>query len=136
MTTRILIVEDHPTMREAMRMVLEHEGFSIHETGDGRTALQMVRDQQPDLVFLDLNIPGLSGVDVLRAIKQDPASAAVRVIIVTATGEDGRAEVVSLGADDYFTKPFSPRALLATVERVLGESAGDAGPALPPPPPG
>jgi DNA-binding response OmpR family regulator len=130
MTTRILIVEDHPTMREAMRMVLEHEGFAIHETGNGRTALQMVKDQQPDLVFLDLNIPGVSGVDVLRTIKEDPSTADTRVIIVTATGEDGRAEVVSLGADDYFTKPFSPRALLATVERVLGEG----GPTLPPPP--
>ena len=92
MTIRILIVEDHPTMREAMRLVLEHEGFSIHETGDGQTALQIVKDQQPDLVFLDLNIPGVPGVDVLRAIKQDPATARVRVIIVTATGEDGRAE--------------------------------------------
>ena len=99
-------------MREAMRMVLEHEGFAIHETGDGRTALQLVRDQQPDLVFLDLNIPGVAGVEVLRAIKQDASTAMVRVIIVTATGEEGRAEVVALGADDYFTKPFSPRALL------------------------
>ena len=64
----ILIVEDHPTMREAMRLVLEHEGFVIREAADGATALQMVREQPPDLMFLDLNIPGASGAfQVLQA---------------------------------------------------------------------
>jgi two-component system, OmpR family, phosphate regulon response regulator PhoB len=120
--TQILIVEDHPTMREAMRMVLEHEGFAIREAADGAAALSMVRQQQPDLVFLDLNIPGTSGADVLRELKGDPETRDVRVIIVTATGEEGRDQVISLGADEYFTKPFSPLALLRTVERVL---AGD-----------
>jgi two-component system, OmpR family, phosphate regulon response regulator PhoB len=120
--TQILIVEDHPTMREAMRMVLEHEGFAIREAADGAAALSMVRQQQPDLVFLDLNIPGTSGADVLRELKGDPETRDVRVIIVTATGEEGREQVISLGADEYFTKPFSPLALLRTVERVL---AGD-----------
>jgi CheY-like chemotaxis protein len=117
--TQILIVEDHPTMREAMRMVLEHEGFAIREAADGEAALSMVRQQQPDLVFLDLNIPGTSGADVLRELKGDPETRDVRVIIVTATGEEGREQVISLGADEYFTKPFSPLALLRTVERVL-----------------
>lgn len=115
----ILIVEDHPTMREAMRLVLEHEGFVIREAADGSSALQMVREQQPDLMFLDLNIPGTSGADVLQELKSDPVTANVRVIIVTATGEEGRDFVLALGADEYFTKPFSPMALLKTVERVL-----------------
>jgi len=115
----ILIVEDHPTMREAMRLVLEHEGFVIREAADGSSALSMVREQPPDLMFLDLNIPGTSGADVLQEVKSDPATADVRVIIVTATGEEGRDYVLSLGADEYFTKPFSPTALLRTVERVL-----------------
>ena len=83
----ILIVEDHPTMREAMRLILEHEGFEIREAPDGAAALAMVREQPPDLVFLDLNIPGASG------------------------------------ADEYFTKPFSPTALLRTVETVLAHDA-------------
>jgi two-component system, OmpR family, phosphate regulon response regulator PhoB len=129
--TQILIVEDHPTMREAMRMVLEHEGFAIREAADGAAALSMVREQQPDLVFLDLNIPGTSGADVLRELKGDPETRDVRVIIVTATGEEGREQVISLGADEYFTKPFSPLALLRTVERVLESDAavpeGDPG---------
>lgn len=115
----ILIVEDHPTMREAMRLVLEHEGFVIREAADGPTALAMVREQPPDLMFLDLNIPGASGADVLQELKSDPITAGVRVIIVTATGEEGRDFVIALGADEYFTKPFSPTALLRTVERVL-----------------
>ena len=116
---RILVVEDHPTMRDAMRLVLEGEGFAIEEASDGATALTMVRDDPPDLVFLDLNIPGVSGTDVLRSLKSDPITASVRVIIVTATGEEGRERVIRLGADEYFTKPFSPLALLGTVERVL-----------------
>jgi DNA-binding response OmpR family regulator len=120
---RILVVEDHPTMRDAMRLVLEGEGFAIDEASDGDMALQMVRADPPDLVFLDLNIPGVSGTDVLRALKGDPATAAVSVIIVTATGEEGRERVIRLGADEYFTKPFSPLALLATVERVLERRA-------------
>jgi len=74
---------------------------------------------EPDLMFLDLNIPGASGADVLQELKADPVTAGVRVIIVTATGEEGRDFVLALGADEYFTKPFSPTALLRTVERVL-----------------
>jgi two-component system, OmpR family, phosphate regulon response regulator PhoB len=124
--TKILIVEDHPTMREAMRMVLEHEGFAIREAADGAAALQMVQQQHPDLVFLDLNIPGTSGADVLKELKGNPETAAVRVIIVTATGEEGRDQVLDLGADEYFTKPFSPLALLRTVERVLHGRDGAA----------
>jgi len=123
----ILIVEDHPTMREAMRLVLETEGFVIREASDGVSALSMVREQPPDLMFLDLNIPGTSGADVLQELKSDPATAGVRVIIVTATGEEGRDFVLSLGADEYFTKPFSPTALLRTVEQVL--DPGGAAPA-------
>ena len=118
----ILIVEDHPTMREAMKLILEHEGFEIREAPDGASAMTMVTQQPPDLMFLDLNIPGTSGVDVLTKIKADPSTASVRVIVVTATGEEGRSYAKSLGADEYFTKPFSPTALLQTVERVLSAS--------------
>jgi two-component system KDP operon response regulator KdpE len=90
----ILIVEDHPTMREAMRLILENAGFDTREASDGKTALSMVRERPPDIMFLDLNIPGTSG-------------------------EEGREFVLSLGADEYFTKPFPPTELLRTVERVL-----------------
>lgn len=116
---RILIVEDHPTMREAMRLVLEGEGFAIDEAADGQRALEMVRADPPDLVFLDMNIPGSSGAEVLAEVRADPATAGVRVIIVTADGEEGRERAMAMGADEYFTKPFSPITLLRTVEEVI-----------------
>jgi CheY-like chemotaxis protein len=126
-SARILIVEDHPTMREAMRLVLEGEGFDIDEASDGDQALVAVHDERPDLVLLDMSIPGASGSEVLAAVKSDPATSEVRVIVVTATGEEGRAAAMTAGADHYFTKPFSPIALLQAVEEVLGPE--DAAPA-------
>ena len=127
---RILIAEDHPTMREAMRLVLEGEGFEISEVSDGQAALDMVREALPDLVFLDLSMPGSSGSEVLSEMKGDPATAGVHVIVVTASGEEGRARALSLGADGYFTKPFSPTDLLQTVEKVLGSGPQISGPQI------
>jgi two-component system OmpR family response regulator len=120
----ILIVEDHPTMREAMRLILEPEGFVIREATDAASALAMAQEHPPDVMFLDLNIPGAPGTDVLAALKSDPATRDVRVVVVTATGEEGREQVISLGADEYFTKPFSPTALLRAVEAVLAGPPG------------
>lgn len=121
--TRILIVEDHPTMREAMRLVLEGEGFVIDEAADGQRALEMMRTEPPDLVFLDMNMPGSSGAEVLTEIRADPVTAGIRVIVVTADGEEGRGRAMAIGADEYFTKPFSPITLLSTVEQVLSSPA-------------
>ncbi|GIU96408.1 MAG: response regulator [Actinomycetota bacterium] len=118
---RILLVEDHRSMRDAILMVLRSEGYAVEEVGDGDAALAAVRANPPDLVFLDLNIPGTDGAEVLRRIKADPATAHVRVIVVTATGEEGRAEATALGADGYVTKPFGPAALVRTVRRMLGD---------------
>jgi CheY-like chemotaxis protein len=122
MGARILVVEDHATMREAMRMVLEGEGFSIEEAADARTGLEAIRGSAPALVFLDLNIPGGPGLDVLSAIKDDPSTASIPVIVITAEGEEGRAVALRRGALDYLTKPFSPRVLLQAVERALAGS--------------
>ncbi len=127
MTGRILIVEDHPTMREAMRLVLEGEGFEIDEAPDGDRALEAVRTDPPDLVLLDMSIPGTPGPDVLATVKTDPVTSDVRVIVVTATGEEGRSAAMAGGADDYFTKPFSPIALLQAVEQVLAHGDDAAG---------
>ncbi len=123
MQGRILIVEDHPTMRGALRLILESEGLDVEEASDGARALVAIRDAPPDVVFLDLNIPGTSGAQVLATIKGDPSTAGVGVIVITAEGEEGRAPAMLLGADDYLTKPFSPTELLRTVERAL-EGAG------------
>jgi two-component system alkaline phosphatase synthesis response regulator PhoP len=124
---RILLVEDHPTMREATRMILEGEGHEVDEAPDGHQALAKLHDERYDLVLLDLNIPGLPGPDLLAALRSDPATVGVHVVVVTATGEEGRAEAMRLGADGYFTKPFGPTELLATVARVLAANDPPAG---------
>jgi CheY-like chemotaxis protein len=117
--TSILIVEDHPTMRDAMRLVLEEDGYEVEEVTDGEAGIAAVRVRPPDIVLLDLNIPVVSGAVVLETLKADPITAGVLVVIVTATGEEGRQRALAQGADGYITKPFSPLALLRTVERVL-----------------
>lgn len=119
----ILIVEDHPTMRDAMRLVLEEDGHDVEDASDGESGLAAVRAHPPDVVLLDLNIPALSGPEVLEALKEDPATKDVLVVVVTATGEEGRARSLAAGADGYITKPFSPLALLRTVERALRGSS-------------
>jgi putative two-component system response regulator len=116
---RILIVEDHPTMRGAMRLVLEEGGYRIDEASDGAQALRMLREDPPDLMFLDLHMPGMSGAEILGAVRAEPAAAAIAVIVVTADGEEGRGKTLALGADAYFTKPFSPAVLLRTAAQVL-----------------
>jgi len=123
---RILIVEDHPTMRGALRLILEAEGLEVREASDGVRALEAVREELPDVVFLDLNIPGTTGAEVLATLKGDPATAAVGVVVITAEGEEGRGPTMLLGADAYLTKPFSPSELLQTVERALAGSGPPA----------
>ena len=119
---RILIVEDHATMRDAMRLVLEETGASVEEAADGQAALDAIRREPPDLVFLDLNIPGLGGPEVLSEIRRDEVTASIPVIVVTAQGEEGRASAMRMGAVGYLTKPFGPRALAQAVEQALGGS--------------
>ena len=116
---RILVADDQADVLEALKLLLKGEGFEIDEAADGQAALDRVRADPPDLVFLDMNIPGSSGAEVLMQIKADPATDGVKVIIVTADGEEGRERAIGMGADEYFTKPFSPITLLPTVERVL-----------------
>jgi DNA-binding response OmpR family regulator len=127
MRARVLIVEDHPTMREAMRMVLADEGFVVDQAADGARALDLVASDRPDVILLDLNIPGISGSDLLAALRATSATSGIPVIVVTAEEEEGRRAAMQAGAQDYLTKPFSPRALVRTVERVLGGSEPTGG---------
>ena len=127
MRARILIVDDHPTMREAMRLVLVDEGFTVDEAADGARALDLVASDRPDLVLLDLNIPGISGPDLLEALKASRVTSGIPVVVVTAEDEEGRRAAMQAGAEDYLTKPFSPRALERTVEQVLEGSEPTGG---------
>jgi two-component system phosphate regulon response regulator PhoB len=119
----VLVVEDHPTMRAAMRLVLEPEGFEVLEAIDGDDAFATIVRERPELVFLDLNIPGMGGEELLRAVKDDPDLRAIRVVVVTASGEEERRRTLELGADDFLTKPFGPSDLLRTV----GPGPADSG---------
>jgi len=116
----ILVVEDEEDIRELISYNLSREGFRVSSVASGEAALKAAKDSPPDLVLLDLMLPGLDGLEVCRQIKANNATSQVPVLMVTAKGEE--ADVVTgleLGADDYIVKPFSPRVLLARVRAAL-----------------
>jgi DNA-binding response OmpR family regulator len=119
---RILVVEDDSAVRLSLRLAGQKEGFQVAEAANGPEALAQVADQRPDLVLLDLMLPGPSGFEVCRSIHQrDPS---LPIIILTARGDEVDKIVgLELGADDYVTKPFSPRELIARIRAVLRRSA-------------
>ena len=113
----VLVVDDEPIVREVVVKYLRREGFRTLEAADGDTALRLVEDERPDLVVLDLMLPGTDGLTVCRRIR---ARSELPVIMLTARGEEAdRIVGLELGADDYVTKPFSPRELAARVRSVL-----------------
>jgi DNA-binding response OmpR family regulator len=114
--SRILLVEDDPTISEVVRRYLEREGFHVETVADGRAALSLALTTLPDLVVLDLMLPGLDGLEVFRTLR---SRAPIPVIMLTARGEESdRVAGLELGADDYVAKPFSPRELTARVKSV------------------
>ena len=126
--SRILVVEDDATLADVVRRYLEREGWSVEVVGNGTDGLARALATLPDLVVLDLMLPGLNGIEVCRRLRQ---VAPVPVVMLTARGsEEDRVLGLELGADDYVAKPFSPRELVARVRAVLRRSglvAGQAG---------
>jgi DNA-binding response OmpR family regulator len=113
----ILVVDDEPKIADLARDYLEHAGFAVRVASNGEAALQVVRRDRPDLVVLDLGLPGLDGLDVTRAIRRESN---LPVIMLTARDDElDKLLGLELGADDYLTKPFSPRELVARVRAVL-----------------
>ncbi|PRY94864.1 response regulator receiver domain-containing protein [Hasllibacter halocynthiae] len=105
---RVALVEDEPNIREALRFILSRAGWRPFVIGDGATAAERLAEDPPDAAILDVMLPGRSGFDVLRALRADPATAALPVLMLTARGQDkDRALALALGADDFMTKPFS-----------------------------
>ncbi|HMC37638.1 MAG TPA: response regulator transcription factor [Actinomycetota bacterium] len=125
---RILVVEDEMQIARLVRDYLEHAGFEVVVAGDGETGLASARGSKPDLVILDLRLPGRDGLDVAREIR---GRSNVPIVMLTARGEESdRIVGLELGADDYVVKPFSPKELVARVRAVLrrSESARADGP--------
>ena len=121
---KVLIADDQPTMRQLVRLTLESGHFEILEAPDGDAALEIARAERPDLLFLDWTMPGMAGIEVCRALREDPATAGIRIVMLTARSQDSdRAQAQEMGADDYITKPFSPIQLLEKVRDVLGPEA-------------
>lgn len=118
---KILVVEDEDNIRELVRAYLEREGYGVVEAADGTAALDLATSEQPDLVVLDLMLPGIDGWEICRRLRQGGATP---VIMLTARGDEiDRILGLELGADDYLTKPFSPRELVARVKAVLRRSS-------------
>ncbi|HEY5651543.1 MAG TPA: response regulator transcription factor, partial [Acidimicrobiia bacterium] len=117
---RLLIIDDEPELRAMLSAYLDAEGYAVFEASDGEIGLEAVVARQPDLVILDVGLPGLDGFEVLRRLRR---SSDVPVIMLTARDEEvDRVVGLTVGADDYVTKPFSPRELVARIAATLRRS--------------
>jgi two-component system phosphate regulon response regulator PhoB len=121
---RIVLVEDEPDIAEVLQYNLEKEGLRVTTQRRGDAALEAIRRDPPDLVLLDLMLPGLDGLELTRALKRDAATARLPIVMLTARGEEvDRIVGLELGADDYVTKPFNPREVVLRVKAVLRRAA-------------
>jgi CheY-like chemotaxis protein len=123
MTRAVLVVDDDPFIRRLIATTLEDVAeFEIHEAANGIEALEVARRQRPSLVFLDIDMPGIDGIDACRQLRADRATSATTIVMLTAADGDAiQREATAAGADLYLTKPFSPLDLLRLVDRVGGQ---------------
>ena len=118
--TKIAVIEDEADILEVIEYSLSKEGFRVCTALDGEEGLDLVKKELPDLVVLDLMLPGLDGIEICRKLKSDSATRSISIIMVTAKGEESDIVLgLGIGADDYVVKPFSPRELTARVKSVL-----------------
>ncbi|MEI2716622.1 MAG: response regulator [Candidatus Nanopelagicales bacterium] len=126
--TQILVVDDEPTVRSLVRDVLELEGHVVIEAADGPSALEAVNDQQPDLIVLDIMMPGMSGLDVLRTLRQTRSANDLPIILLTAAADDDTTWAGwTAGASVFLPKPFDPNHLLDWVDRLIPGSEESGG---------
>lgn len=118
---RILVVDDEPHIRRVLEAILGSHGFEVVTASDGSQGLDELGTEEVDLVILDLVMPGVDGLEILSMIRSDPRRANTPVIILTAKGQDtDRDAALAGGANDFLTKPFSPKKLIARIEEILG----------------
>lgn len=125
MTKSVLLVEDEDSIALALQFLMQREGYDLRRARTGQEALDAIKAQAPDLVLLDLMLPGCSGYEVCQSIRRDPALSGTRILILTAkSGEIERRKGLSLGADAFVTKPFSTSELKLTVRKLLNGDGG------------
>ena len=123
MASRVLIVEDEPDIRDLVVLHLRRDGYEVSAAASGEDALAQIRQAPPDLIVLDLMLPGMGGLEVCRRLREDRLTASLPVVMLTARADEvDRVVGLELGADDYVVKPFSPKELLARVRAVLRRS--------------
>ena len=121
--TLVLVADDDADIRDLVAYKLEQAGLEVVAVEDGQAALEQARARRPMLAVLDVSMPGLSGIDVCRMLRADPATAGMLIIMLTARVQQQDVEGgFSAGADDYVTKPFSPRALVSRIEALLSRT--------------
>ncbi|MCK4966022.1 response regulator [bacterium] len=122
-TKTILVVEDEEKIRKVIIMYLKKEGFNVYETGNGLEALTLVDTVKPDLIILDIMLPGLSGYEICKRVKSNEATKDIVVIILSAKGQEWeKTEGYQVGADLYETKPFSPKQLVNSVKTIINHN--------------
>ena len=129
-SARILVVDDEPQIRRVMRVALTSEGYIVSDARTGEEALERLREDKPDLILLDMNLPGMGGLETCRAIRSG-SDAAIIMLTVRNTEQD-KVDALDAGADDYITKPFNSRELLARIRAALRRlpMSPDSGPAV------
>ena len=126
MTKKVFIVEDEPDLRDTLQYNFENEGFKVKSFPNGESFLETIKNDKPNLVILDLMLPGISGLDVCRDLRMNEVNENVAVVMLTAKSEEiDRIVVFELGADDYVTKPFSVRELILRVKVLLKKRSDD-----------
>ena len=116
--SHVLLIEDEPNIAEAIRFILSRDGIRVSHLADGASALDLIRNDRPDLVILDHMLPGLSGLEILSALRADPEIGAIPVMMLTARGRD-RDAAERAGADCFMSKPFSNAEILAEVRAMM-----------------
>ncbi|MGM0616296.1 MAG: response regulator transcription factor [Pseudomonadota bacterium] len=120
----ILVVDDEPNIVLSLEFLMEQAGYSVTTAEDGEQALACVESTTPDLILLDISLPGISGFDVLEQLRAQAATERLPIIMLTAHGREvEREKGMAMGADDYITKPFSTQALVEKVRQLMGEGA-------------
>ena len=123
MPKKIMVVDDEPYIARVIKFKLEQEGYAVISANDGITGLERIRQERPELVLLDVMMPGLTGYEVCQQIKADAELAGIPVVFLTAKGQErDREQGLSMGASDYITKPFSPNRLLELVKSMIGNA--------------